>query len=248
MSALLEVDELRAGYGHLAVVRELCFTVDEGQVVALLGPNGAGKTTSALTISSFLPSLGGAVKVLGHPPRGPRNAHRSIRDGLGIVLDNRGLFPNLTVQQHLTVAVTRRDTAREIARVFEILPELERLRSRKAGLLSGGEQQMLAVARAIVRHPKLLIIDEMSMGLAPLIAARLAGVVRELATGEGIGVLLVEQHVELALSIADRAVVLEHGESAFVGDVRELMESHANLVRESYLGHTELRADVGPAD
>lgn len=244
MNALLEVDEMRAGYGNLAVIRNLCFTVQEGQVVVLLGPNGAGKTTSALTIASFLPLLGGSVKVLGCPPRGQRNAHRSIRDGLGIVLDDRGLFPALTVQQHLNVAVSRRNAASEVARVFDILPELESIRNRKAGLLSGGEQQMLAVARAIVRRPRLLIIDEMSLGLAPLIAARLAGVIRDIATSEGIGVLLVEQHVDLALSIADRAVVLEHGESAFVGEVSDLLESHANLVHEAYLGHTAVPTEI----
>lgn len=246
MSTLLEVEGLRAGYGSLAVVRGLSFDVKAGEVVALLGPNGAGKTTTALTVSSMLPALGGTVKVLGRSPRGPRHAHLGIRSGLGIVLDDRGLFPSLTVRQHLLIATRRRSSAASIAWVVAILPELELLFERKAGLLSGGEQQMLAMARALVRRPQLLVVDEMSMGLAPQVAARLGGVVRQLAAAEGLGVLLIEQHAELALSVADQVVVLEHGEPGFTGSVAELTGSHADLLRASYLGRGD--AAAGAAD
>jgi branched-chain amino acid transport system ATP-binding protein len=247
MTTLLEVSDLRAGYGSLAVVRGLSFSVKAGEVLALLGPNGAGKTTTALTVSSMLPPLGGTVQVLGSAPRGPRRAHLGIRSGLGIVLDDRGLFPALTVRQHLLIATSRRSAAAEIARVVTILPALERLFDRKAGLLSGGEQQMLAMARALVRRPQLLVVDEMSLGLAPLVAARLGSVVQQLAETEGVGVLLIEQHAELALSVADQVVVLEHGESAFAGSVAELSGTHLELLRASYLGRGDTTTEAAEA-
>jgi branched-chain amino acid transport system ATP-binding protein len=235
---LLHLEGVFAGYGSLAVVRDLSFDVSPGEVVVLLGPNGAGKTTTVLTVASFLPMLGGTVRIMGEAPPPIRRAHHSIRRGLGVVLDNRGLFTNLTVREHIRLVASRAEATSSLEFVLGHIPELNDLLDRKVGLLSGGEQQMLAVGRALARRPKLLVIDEMSMGLAPLIAARLGAVVRDLADKEGVGVLVVEQHLDLALSIGDRAVVLEHGERSFMGPVAELTASRDQLV-DSYFGRSE---------
>lgn len=229
---LLAVDDLTAGYGRLAVVRQMNIAVDEGQVVALFGANGAGKTTTALTIGSLLSPLDGTIEVLGLPVRGGRRAHEAVRRGLGLVPDDRGLFPPLTVRQHLRLAAGRHHETRWI---FDELPELSDHLDQKAGSLSGGEQQMLAIARALVPRPRLLVIDEMSMGLAPLVAARLGRVVRRMATEHGVGVLLIEQHASLALSLADQAVVLAHGRTTFSGPAAELRDQ-AEMLESAYLG------------
>jgi branched-chain amino acid transport system ATP-binding protein len=233
--ALLEVTGLRAGYGSLAVVRGLDITVRRSEVVGLLGANGAGKTTTVLTLSSLLPSLGGNVSVLGRKLTGVTKAHESMRKGLGLVPDTRALFSSLSVLQHFRLALQGRGWRAEVERVLRVLPELEPLVSRRVGLLSGGEQQMVAMARALVRRPALLIVDEMSLGLAPLIARRLGTVVRQLAEEEGLGVLIVEQHFDLAVSMADWLVVLDHGEPAMSGS-RDAVKAEYERVVHSYLG------------
>jgi len=224
---VIDVEELHAGYGGTAVVRDLTFSVAPGEVVALLGPNGAGKTTTLLTIAGLLPALAGRVRVLGEPVD-VRNPERTARRGLGFVTEDRSLFPGLTVGEHLRLA------ARDVSLATTYFPELVELRGRRAGLLSGGEQQMLALARAIVLRPKMLLIDEMSLGLAPIVVERLAPVVRSVADDLGIGVLLVEQHVRVALEIADRALVLRHGECTLTAPSADLRDDPDRL-RDAYL-------------
>jgi branched-chain amino acid transport system ATP-binding protein len=232
---LLEVAGLRAGYGSLAVVRGLDVTVNPSEVVGLLGANGAGKTTTVLTVSSLLPALGGEVSVLGRKLTGVTKAYETMRNGLGLVPDNRALFPSLTALQHFRLALERPGWRAEVKRVLGVLPELEPLLSRRVGLMSGGEQQMVAMARVLVRRPALLIVDEMSLGLAPLVARRLGKVVRQLAEEEGLGVLIVEQHFDLAVSMADWLVVLDHGEPAMSGSRDEVKAEYERVVH-SYLG------------
>ena len=230
MSALLEVEDLRAGYGRVEVVRDLTLTLAEGEVVALLGPNGAGKTTTLLTIAGLLPPLGGSVRVLGQPVDW-RVAHRNARRGVALVTEDRSLFPQLTARENLRLA-SRTRRGLDVASYFEAL---EALLDRKACLLSGGEQQMLAIARALAAKPRLLLVDEMSLGLAPVVVERLAQIVRRVAQELGIGVLLVEQHVPVALSIADRAVVLRHGEVVLTGEA-SVLAGQPELLHSSYFG------------
>jgi branched-chain amino acid transport system ATP-binding protein len=235
MRPLLDVCDLRAGYGRSAVVRDLSFSVDPGEVVALLGPNGAGKTTTLTTVAGLLPALGGAVRLLGRPVDA-RAPHRNIRRGLGYVTEDRGLFGRLSVRDNLRLAARdRRDAAAAIAEAATWFPALAPLLDRRAGLLSGGEQQMLAVARALVARPQLLLIDEMSQGLAPRVVDQLAGVIRRIADEREIGVLLVEQHVPLALAIADAALVLVHGEVVAHGAAADLA-GRQDLLQASYMG------------
>jgi branched-chain amino acid transport system ATP-binding protein len=232
---LLDVCDLCAGYGGSAVVRDLSFSVDPGEVVALLGPNGAGKTTTLTTIAGLLPALGGAVHLLGRPVDA-RAPHRNARRGLGYVTEDRGLFGRLSVRDNLRLAARDgRDAATAVAEAATWFPVLAPLLDRRAGLLSGGEQQMLAVARAVVARPQLLLIDEMSLGLAPRIVDQLAGVIRRVADEREIGVLLVEQHVPLALGVADEAIVLVHGEVVAQGAAADLAGRH-DLLQASYLG------------
>jgi branched-chain amino acid transport system ATP-binding protein len=232
---LLEVCDLRAGYGGSVVVRDLSLTVEPGQVAALLGPNGAGKTTTLLTVAGLVPALGGAVRLLGEPIDA-RAPERNVRRGLGYVTEDRGLFGCLTVRDNLRLAAhDGRHASGAVAEATALFPALAPLIDRRAGLLSGGEQQMLAIARALVGRPRLLLIDEMSLGLAPRIVDQLAGVIRRVADERGIGVLLVEQHVPVALAIADAAVVLVHGEVVARGAAADLADG-AQLLQASYLG------------
>jgi branched-chain amino acid transport system ATP-binding protein len=230
--ALLQLTAVDAGYHGLAVVRDLGLRVDAGEVVALMGPNGAGKTTTILTISGFLRCLHGEVRIMGTPANDLRSEAR-VALGVGVVPDDRGLFPRLTVRQHLALAADRRDSP--VDRALGHLPELSRLLDEKVGVLSGGEQQMVAIARALAHDPRLLLVDEMSLGLAPLVAERLADVLWRLATEAGIGVLLIEQHATLALRISDRVVVLEHGDTRFSGPADDLRRD-PQAIDDLYLG------------
>jgi len=248
----LVVRELSAGYRGVPVVRELNLEVHPGEVVALLGPNGAGKTTTLETIAGLNHPISGSVELSGEKIGGTP-AYLLAGRGLALVPEGRALFPGLTVREHLRLAggrggrgarggrdgrggQSRRAGSRE-DELLEMLPELRKCLGRKAGLLSGGEQQMLAVGRALVTRPRLLLVDEMSLGLAPVIVDRLIPVLRRAADEMGSSVLFVEQHVALALEVADRAYVLTHGRIGLEGPAAELRERR-ELLAASYLGET----------
>src|SRR5271169_1265555 len=232
----LAVRDLSAGYRGVPVVRELSLEVRPGEVVALLGPNGAGKTTTLETIAGLHRPISGTVELSGENIGG-KPAYVLARRSLALVPEGRALFPGLTVREHLRLAAGRGQRAGHEEELLEMLPELRKCLGRKAGLLSGGEQQMLAVGRALVTRPRLLLVDEMSLGLAPVIVERLIPILRRAADELGASVLFVEQHVALALEVADRAYVLTHGRIRLQGAAAELSKRQ-ELLAASYLGET----------
>jgi branched-chain amino acid transport system ATP-binding protein len=250
---VLALRAVSAGYAGVAVVHDVDLTVAGGEVVALLGPNGAGKSTLLLAMSGLVPLMAGEMEVLGEvvgPARRarPPTVTARARRGVAHVCEDRGLFNDLTVAENLRLSVPgrRQRAGRGAVAVDDVVgwfPALGRVMDRQAGLLSGGEQQMLAVARAVVSGPRLLLVDEMSLGLAPVIVEQLLPTLAEVAAGTGAGVLIVEQHVGLALSVADRGYLLSHGRVVVSGSSAELAASR-ELLEAGYLGGRV--AGVGP--
>jgi branched-chain amino acid transport system ATP-binding protein len=230
--AVLTVDGLTAGYDEAAAIRDVHVTVGPGEVVALLGANGAGKTTTLRAISGLVKPMDGSVVFAGDDLARTSPSARA-RLGIAHVPEGRGLFFGLTVAEHFRV--TYRNERVDEALAYEYFPKLESLQKRRVGLLSGGEQQMLAVARALARQPKLLLLDELSLGLAPVIVEWLLPVVRQFAQERKCAVLLVEQHVHLALEVADRGYVLSHGRVVLENDAEHL-RANKQLLIASYLG------------
>ncbi|HEY0451028.1 ABC transporter ATP-binding protein [Actinophytocola sp.] len=237
---LLRAEGLTAGYNGVPAIRDLDLSVGEGEVVSLLGPNGAGKTTTLLALVGLVPAMAGTVTALGERVTHKR-PHLLARRGVRLVPDDRGIFYGLSVRDHLRLARRRADSVRRAA-VLDRFPALAELESRKVGLLSGGEQQMLAIAVALLAAPRVLMVDEMSLGLAPKIVQAMLPAIRDLAREEGIAVLLVEQHVELALAVSDRAVVLNHGRAVLAGQAADLLAGRDRL-ESAYFGADEFAAD-----
>jgi len=240
VTELLRIESMTAGYDQAAVVRGLDLTVMAGEVVSLLGANGAGKTTTLRAISGLVKPMRGRI-LLDGSDLAPLPASARARLGIAHVPEGRGIFFGLTVAEHFRLAHRGERLDEEIA--FEYFPLLRELRRRRAGLLSGGEQQMLAVARALARKPRLMLLDELSLGLAPLIVERLLPVVRQYAIDAGCAVLLVEQHIHLALEIADRGYVLSHGEIV-LHERAETLRADKQLLVGSYLGEGAKPVDV----
>ncbi len=239
--AILEIDELSAGYAGAEVIRDVNINVAPGEVVALFGPNGAGKTTTLRVISGLLHPIRGRVRYRGNDFAKTSPTKRA-RGGISHVPDGRGIFFGLTVAEHLRLGY--RGERLDALVVYKHFPVLEPLRDRRAGLLSGGEQQMLAVGRALARSPQLLLLDELSLGLAPLLVERLLPVVRSYAQESGCGVLLVEQHVRLATEIADRCYVLSHGDIVLHETGARLL-AEPDLLVASYVGREPVAAGDG---
>ncbi len=225
MTAIMEVRGVDAGYGSVTVIRGLDMEVAAGEVVTVLGRNGAGKTTSLLTMAGAIRPQRGEIRLLGSPDRS-RLAARARR-GVGLMTDDRAVLFGLTVRENLLLAGGTRDTS-------ALFPELGELQDRKAGLLSGGQQQMLGLAVVLSREPKLLLIDEMSFGLAPIIVRRLMETVRSVAS-EGTAVVMVEQFARLALENSDRGYVLVNGRIEATGSASELL-ADLHEIEQSYLG------------
>jgi branched-chain amino acid transport system ATP-binding protein len=213
---LLECRSLSAGYGPITVIRELDLHVNQGEVVCLIGANGAGKTSTLLTLAGELKPTAGDVFLLGEKTTAPM--HTRCKNGLGFVTEERSVIMELSAADNLRLAGVSATEA------VELFPPLGALMKRKAGLLSGGEQQMLTLARALGRNPKVLMADELSLGLAPLIVERLLATLSEHSRKHGIGVLLVEQHVRKALKIADRVYVMQRGRITMHGTAAEISE------------------------
>jgi len=232
MAVRLRAVGLSGGHGESTAFRDLDVEVDAGRILTLLGPNGAGKTSLLLTLSGLLPAKSGTVEVDGEALRSGRPALAN-RAGVVLVPDNRCLFTNLSVDENLKVAAHRGGpTPRDMIDVF---PALERRWTVKAGAVSGGEQQMLAMARALIQQPKVLLADELSMGLAPRIVEDLFAAVRRITDDHGCAVVLVEQHVHLALSVADDVLVLNHGTVVLQDSAEHLLQAPERL-EEAYLG------------
>jgi branched-chain amino acid transport system ATP-binding protein len=234
MSPLLEVRDLDVRYGAIRAIKGIDFTVEEGEIVALLGANGAGKTTTQKTISGMLRPAAGSISYNGQRIDGIP-AHRLIGLGICHVPEGRHVFPRMTVAENLEMGAFRfrRPDEAELERVLELFPRLRERFRQQAGTLSGGEQQMLAIGRALMGKPRLLLLDEPSMGLAPLVVRQIFEIIREINTS-GVTVLLVEQNAAQALALANRGYVLETGEIVLSGTGQELLAD--DRVRAAYLG------------
>ncbi len=231
---MLKVDDIHVYYGNIHAVKGISFHVDEGEIVSLIGANGAGKSTILKTISGILRAKSGNISFLGQDIS-KTEAHKIVRQGLAHVPEGRRIFLKMTVMENLEMgAFTRKEVSKaDIEMVFERFPRLKERQSQIAGTLSGGEQQMLAMGRALMSHPKLLMLDEPSMGLAPLLVEQIFDIIKTLHNA-GTTILLVEQNAGMALEIADRASVLETGRIILSGTGAELSQSEE--IKKAYLG------------
>ncbi|MFD7627250.1 ABC transporter ATP-binding protein [Streptomyces sp. NPDC059851] len=236
MTALLEVNDLKVAYGKIEAVKGISFTVEEGQIVCLVGTNGAGKTTTLRTLSGLIKPRSGTITFDGQP-LGSVPAHKIVSLGLAHSPEGRHIFPRLTIAENLQLgAFLRSDKEgieKDIQRAYDMFPILGERRKQAAGTLSGGEQQMLAMGRALMSRPKLLMLDEPSMGLSPLMMHKIMATIAELKS-TGTTILLVEQNAQAALSLADQAHVMEIGKIVLSGTGQELL--HDEDVRKAYLG------------
>jgi branched-chain amino acid transport system ATP-binding protein len=233
---LLKVSGLKVAYGGIQAVKGVDFEVREGELVTLIGSNGAGKTTTMKAITGLLPLGEGDIQYLGQSIRG-RGAWDLVKQGLAMVPEGRGVFTRMSITENLLMGAHIRNDKAEIARdldkVFTIFPRLKERRDQLAGTMSGGEQQMLAMGRALMSRPKVLLLDEPSMGLSPIMVDKIFEVVREVYA-QGVTVLLVEQNASRALQIADRAYVMESGVITMSGEARQMLSDPK--VRAAYLG------------
>ncbi|MDX9943678.1 MAG: ABC transporter ATP-binding protein [Azonexus sp.] len=233
---MLEVTGLHVAYGGIQAVRSITFHVNEGETVALIGANGAGKTTTLKAISRMVNTVGGDVHFCGEKIIGV-SPHEIIRKGIALVPEGRGVFPRLSVLENLRMGAFVRDDKAEIAadieRMYGYFPRLKERADQLAGTLSGGEQQMLAIGRALMSRPKMLLLDEPSMGLAPIMVQKIFEVIRNVAAA-GMTILLIEQNAKLALQSSQRAYVLESGEITLNGESTALL--HDPKVKAAYLG------------
>jgi branched-chain amino acid transport system ATP-binding protein len=234
--SLLSIEHLQVAYGGIRAVKGIDLAVNAGELVCLIGANGAGKTTTLRAITGIVRAASGAVRYDGTDITRMK-PHEIARRGLALVPEGRGVFAQLTIEENLAMgAYTRNDAgavAADVDRAFTLFPRLKERRKQIAGTLSGGEQQMLAIARALMSRPKLLLLDEPSMGLAPLMVEKIFDVIRTIA-GEGVTLLLVEQNARLALEVSHRAYVLEGGLVTLTGEGKSLL--HDPRIREAYLG------------
>jgi branched-chain amino acid transport system ATP-binding protein len=233
---LLALEGLEVAYGGIQAVRGIDLVVGRGELVCLIGANGAGKTTTLKVITGLQPVSGGTVRYEGEDVTGAP-AFQLVRRGLAMVPEGRGVFGGLTIEENLAMgAYTRKDRdgiRADIERVFALFPRLKERRRQTAGTLSGGEQQMLAMGRAMMSRPRLLLLDEPSMGLAPLMVQKVFETILAVS-GEGVTILLIEQNAKLALEVSHRGYVMESGEVTLAGDAKELL--HDPKIRAAYLG------------
>ena len=236
MAAMLQVHDLRVAYGGIQAIKGVDFEVHEGELVSLIGSNGAGKTTTMKAITGLLMPSAGRIEYLGHDIRG-LGPWDLVKQGLVMVPEGRGVFTRMSILENLQMgAYLRRDKAGiqdDIERVFHLFPRLKERSAQLAGTLSGGEQQMLAMGRALLSRPRLLLLDEPSMGLSPIMVDKIFEVIAEVA-GLGVTLLLVEQNASRALKMAQRAYVMESGEISMQGEAKALL--HDPKVRAAYLG------------
>ena len=233
---MLDIKNLSVSYGAIDAVKNISMHVDDGEIVSLIGANGAGKTTTLHTITGLVPAKSGSVMFNGHDLLKERN-HNIVTYGMAHIPEGRHVFTRMSVQENLEMGAfsIKNDStmAADLDMVFDLFPRLKERRRQLAGTLSGGEQQMVAMGRAMMSHPNTILMDEPSMGLSPKLVKEILAIIRKLHA-EGITVLLVEQNAKMALSIADRAYVLETGSITMEGDAKDLL--HDEKVRKAYLG------------
>ncbi len=232
--SILKVDDIHVYYGNIHAIKGVSFEVNEGEIVALIGANGAGKSTTLKTVSGLLRPREGGIEFMGESIV-HTEAHKLVSKGLAQVPEGRRIFLQLSVMENLEMgAYTQRGVSKsDLDMVFEQFPRLLERKNQVAGTLSGGEQQMLAMGRALMSHPKLLMLDEPSMGLAPILVEQIFDIIKQLHA-QGTTILLVEQNAEMALQVADRAYVLESGRVTFTGTGKELAQSEE--IKKAYLG------------